>query len=251
MSTLDKLSIDTPEQVALDFSLATIGSRFLAVAIDTLVQLGATGILLILALFGSLVSAFTVDIRSWVFGVLLLAWFVVYYAYFAIFEAAWNGQTPGKRLIGLRVISVSGRPISVYEAIIRNVVRIADQMPGIYAVGIITVFISERSQRLGDLAAATVVVHERPVEAGSIDTGAETIFVARTSHGAARLTPEEIAVVNLFLRRRSDLADHERLRAARRIAERIRPRLRVPAGVEDEQLLEEVAAEYLAGSRYR
>ena len=251
MAALDKLSIDTPEQVALDFSVATVGSRFLALAIDTVIQAGVALAFLFLTGLLAAISAFTwAGLGAWGFAFALFAWFVVYYGYFALFEAIWQGQTPGKRTIGIRVINVSGRPISTHEAILRNVVRIADQLPGVYAVGLLSMFLTERSQRLGDLAAATVVVHERAIEAPSA-MAPETASVALTSHGAARLSAEEVAVIELFFRRRLELGRDERARAALQIAQRIRQRLGVVPGGDDETLLEEVIAEYRASHRYR
>lgn len=254
MAALDKLSIDTPEQVALDFTLATVGSRFLALAIDTLIQFGVILAFLLLAGFlaGFLaaLSAFTWSgISPWAFALFILTSFLVYYGYFAFFEALWTGQTPGKRTIGIRVMDATGRPISAQQAILRNVVRIADQLPGVYAVGILTMFLTERSQRLGDLAAGTVVVHERTIEAPAVDV--ELARPVVTSHGAQRLAAQEIAVVELFFRRRSELASYERGRAARQIADRIRQRLGIAPGTDDEELLEEVMAEYRASRRYR
>ena len=250
MAALDQLSIDTPEQVALDFSLASIGSRFLALATDSLIQFGVAALVLIVAVAAEWILALSLRSNPWVLAVLVLGWFVVYYGYFAIFEVAWNGQTPGKRLVGLRVISVTGRPISAYEAILRNVVRIADQMPGIYAVGIISVFVTERSQRLGDLAAGTVVVHERAVEIADLSPRAEAPSVT-TQHGAERLNAEEIAVIELFFRRRDQLGGYERSRIARQIAERVRARLDSTTNMNNEQFLEEIVAEYRARTRYR
>lgn len=249
MPAPEKLTIDTPEQIALEFTLATVGSRFLAVGIDTLLQ--AAGFLLLLAIWGAvswLVSAGLPDqIRTWVTGALVLAGFTVYYGYFALFEALWDGQTPGKRLVGLRTITVSGRPITPYDAILRNIIRVADQLPGIYAIGIVSVFLTERSQRLGDLAAGTVVVHEQPIEAHGFDDRAEA---ERGRLGAGRLTMEEIALVEAFLRRRAELLDVRQLRA-RQIADRIRGRLKLERAGDDESFLEQVAAEYRATGRYR
>jgi hypothetical protein len=183
------------------------------------------------------------------FGALLLAGFLVYYGYFALFEVLWRGQTPGKRFIGLRTIAATGEPASVTAVILRNVVRIADQMPGIYAIGILTMLLTERSQRLGDLAAGTVVVHDRPVERAAYARG-ETA-TPKTHHGAAKLTPEEIALVEAFLRRRADLFERQRAGRAVEIASRIYRRLELPHPDDPEQFLEEIAAEYRASGRYR
>jgi uncharacterized RDD family membrane protein YckC len=240
---LEKLNIDTPEQVALEFSLATIGSRFLAVAIDTIIQIACAIVLLLVVAAGIWATgALGLAARPWVLAVLVIGGFVIYYGYFAVFETLWNGQTPGKRMIGLRVIHASGRPISAWEAILRNVVRLVDQMPAIYAIGIVSVFVTERSQRLGDLAAGTVVVHERLAE--SLDDVAPQRRVARSAHGARRLAPEEISVIELFFSRRGQLDGYARMRTAHQIARRVRERLEINAQLDDEQLLEDVVAEY-------
>ena len=243
MPALEKLNIDTPEQVALEFSLATIGSRFLAVAIDTIIQIACAIVLLLVVAAGIWATgALGLAARPWVLAVLVIGGFVIYYGYFAVFETVWNGQTPGKRVIGLRVIHASGRPISPWEAILRNVVRLVDQMPAIYAIGIVSVFVTERSQRLGDLAAGTVVVHERLAE--SLDDVAPRPRAARSAYGARRLLPEEISVIELFFSRRGQLDGYARMRTAHQIARRIRERLEITAQLDDEQLLEDVVAEY-------
>ena len=243
MPALEKLNIDTPEQVALEFSLATVGSRFLAVAIDTIIQIACAIVLLLVVALGIWATgSLGLTARPWVLAVLVIGGFVIYYGYFAVFETVWNGQTPGKRLIGLRVIHASGRPINAWEAILRNVVRLVDQMPAIYAIGIVSVFVTARSQRLGDLAAGTVVVHERLAEA--LDDVAPQRRVARSAHGARRLAPEEISVIELFFSRRGQLDGYVRMRTAHQIARRVRERLEINAQLDDEQLLEDVVAEY-------
>jgi uncharacterized RDD family membrane protein YckC len=249
----EKLNIDTPEQVALEFSLATVGSRFLALAIDTLIQVAVAAVLLLIALLLAWISSVTIAAaESWVLAGLVLGMFTIYYGYFAVLEVAWNGQTPGKRIIGLRVMHVSGRPISGFEAILRNVVRIVDQMPGIYAIGIVSVFITERSQRLGDLAAGTVVVHERTA-ARDPDQFARPLprQGVTTAHGAARLTADEIAVIELFFRRQAQLDGYPRIAAAKQIASRVRHRLGITSTIGDQELLAEILAEYHAQTRFR
>jgi uncharacterized RDD family membrane protein YckC len=250
VSAPEKLTIETPEQVRLEFTLAGIGSRFLALCLDTLLQIAVFLVLLLAGLATTSVAAvLRVNAGTWVVALLVLAGFILYYGYFAIFEALWNGQTPGKRIIGLRVMDAAGRPVGTYEAILRNVVRIADQMPGIYAIGILSVLLTERNQRLGDLAAGTVVVHERPIERHGL--GADAAPAQRTRYGATRLSDDEIAIVETFLRRRIDLPDGRRTHTAREIARRIRGCLGLTADEEDELFLEQVATEYRTSGRYR
>ncbi len=253
MPALEKLNIDTPEQIALEFSLASIGSRFLALAIDTSIQVALAILLFGLVVFGAWIASMALERGSpWLLAALILGLFVIYYGYFAAYEIAWNGQTPGKRLIGLRVIHATGRPLSPFEAILRNIVRVIDQFPGIYAIGIVAVFLSDRSQRLGDLAAGTVVVHERPgakrLDEITRDAPPPSID---TRHGASALTQEEISVIELFLRRRTELDGLARVRTAKHIADRIRGRLEIRSEIENERLLEEVVAEYKARGRFR
>jgi uncharacterized RDD family membrane protein YckC len=248
VSTPEQLTIDTPEQISLQFSLASIGSRFLALGIDTSFQAAGFFFLIALAQIVNVSSSLRLALlRPWGFAVLLLAAFVIYYGYFAIFEVWWGGQTPGKRMIGLRVIAVSGRPITPFEAILRNLVRIADQLPGMYAIGILSVFLSSKHQRLGDFAAGTVVVHERPLEA----VAAPETPAVRIRYGANGLGADEIVVIDAFLRRRDDLPPQRRDRAAAAIASRIRQRLNVGATDGDERFLEDIVAEYRSTSGYR
>src|SRR6202167_5304686 len=97
MSSVDKLTIETPEQTPLEFPLAGIGSRFLAIALDTLLQLAAFWILLMIAI-AALWGRFTgIMGKQWVVAILVLMAFLVQFGYYAFFETIWNGQTPGKR----------------------------------------------------------------------------------------------------------------------------------------------------------
>jgi len=238
----EKLIIDTPEQIALEFPLASVGSRFLAIALDTLVQAGLFLAFLMLVFVVSIAGAVAgVNAGVWGAALAILAGFTLYYGYFAAFEALWNGQTPGKRWVGLRVISETGRPIGAFDAILRNLLRIVDQLPVMYAVGLVSLFFTARNQRLGDLAAGTVVVYDQTIARPEMLPSGVV-----TRHGAAALTGEEIAIVELFLQRRYALDSYLRLTTARQILERLRPRLQLPpdATADEERLLEEIAAEY-------
>src|SRR6476620_11275957 len=169
LATEDVLIIETPERVPLHFGLASIGNRFLACAIDHAIQGVALVLLGISALIVSSFSFLEQTMTSapkWVIAVLIILLFLVFAGYFTFFEWMWSGQTPGKRWLKLRVIREDGRPITFWEAAVRNLLRTFDIMPWpFYSVGLISVFISSRDQRVGDMVAGTVVVREREAEA--------------------------------------------------------------------------------------
>jgi uncharacterized RDD family membrane protein YckC len=245
----EQLTIETPEQIALEFPLAGVGSRFLALAFDLLVQGVAVAALVIVGLFVRVIVVPQVGIAAlgpWAFAILLTIGFVIYSGYFAVFEAVWSGQTPGKRLVGLRVIDVSGRPLTPYAAILRNVLRLVDQLPGFYAFAIVSVLVTSRHQRLGDLAAGTVVVHERVDRLAPSTRSESTVRL-----GAHRLTSGEIVLIEGFLRRRLELDPWVRRQSASQIARRMADRLQLGAVEDEEQLLEQLAAEYRASASYR
>ncbi len=238
IKTEETLIIETPERVPLHFALASIGNRFLAVAIDHFIQylaivLISLAVLSFAGMTGNLFGeGFLQDMPKWTVAILIIIIFALFTGYFIFFEWLWNGQTPGKRLMKLRVIREDGRPITLWEALARNLLRIFDAVPGfvlpVYSIGLITVFMNRRDQRIGDMFAGTVVVRERTDDA---PTFAET-FSNRISDLAfhrvqkqtkfnanlASVTESEIEVVESFLRRRWDLTDRQRLWMAWRVA---------------------------------
>ena len=110
---------------------------------------GATGLLRVLP-----ISA------QWIAALLIGLTFVAHFGYFTVFEILWRGQTPGKRMMHIRVVKDSGRTLSASETILRNLMRIADQLPALYAVGILSALVTPQNQRLGDLMAGAIVVRE-------------------------------------------------------------------------------------------
>ena len=221
LATEDILIIETPERVPLHFALASIGNRFLACALDHTLQLLTMVLLLIaftvLASYSSLGDSLS-SAPKWVIALMIVVLFLIFSAYFAFFEWVWNGQTPGKRLLKLRVIREDGRPVTFWEAAVRNLLRTFDMMPApFYSVGLISVFLSLSDQRIGDMVAGTVVVREREAEAPAF----AKVFDSPISDPALRrsfqpvdftaslnaLTEPEIEVVEIFLRRRFDLSE--------------------------------------------
>ncbi|HEX8920408.1 MAG TPA: RDD family protein [Pyrinomonadaceae bacterium] len=264
----ETLIIETPERVPLHFALASIGNRFLACACDHALQTVMLGVLYFLftllsdALdFGGLKNA-----PKWALALLIIFGYIIWSSYFIIFEWLWNGQTPGKRWLRLRVIREDGRPITFWEAAVRNLLRIIDVLPffPLYSIGLISVFVSTRDQRVGDLVAGTVVVRERETEAPTFSQ----VFDAPVSDSALRrsfkaveftaeissITESEIEVVETYLRRRWDLPDQTRMWMAYRVAMPILYKLRPGydlATFSYEGFLEELLHRYRAKNRFR
>ena len=228
----DTLIIETPERVPLHFALASIGNRFIACAIDHTIQIIVLMVMVIILLVISDAADLGSRLTSapkWVIALLVIIQFIIINGYFAIFEWLWSGQTPGKRWLKLRVIREDGRPISFFEAMIRNLIRVIDFIvPPFYSVGLVSVFATERDQRVGDLVAGTVVVRERESEAPAF----AEVFASPISDAALRrsfppvqfiadvnkLTEREISVVESFLRRRWELRNYPRQWMAWRVS---------------------------------
>lgn len=269
----ETLLIETPEHVELQFALATIGNRFLACAIDHLIQVVAIVVIYVSAyelsgwvrkLSERLVGE-TQEGSLWLMALAILVIFVVVFGYFVIFETIWSGQTPGKRWLKLRVIQEDGRPITFFAALARNLIRGMDIMPfPFYSIGILSVFASDRAKRLGDFVANTVVVKERAAEAPSFAEVFESEAIDSAHRRVARpvdfsgdvrgVSPAEIVVVENFLRRRYDIPEQPRQWLAWRIAlplvEKIRPYYD-PASFDYEGFLEELLARYRVVTRYK
>ena len=273
IETEETLIIETPERVPLAFALASIGNRFLAAAIDHFIQYFTIGIVVLIFLSAAGTPAFEssesflASSPKWLIAIMIIVLFLLFAGYFIVFEWLWNGQTPGKRLMKLRVIREDGRPITLWESIARNLLRIFDAVPGfvvpIYSVGLIVIFLSDRDQRMGDIFAGTVVIRERTDEA---PTFAET-FSNPVADGAFRrvqdrtefqgnvslLHENEIEVIESFLRRRWDLTERQRLWMAWRVALPLMFKLKPNYDLTTftyEGFLEELLHKYHARRRY-
>lgn len=227
MDTHDNLIIDTPEQTSLEFPLAGIGSRFLAMVVDTAIQTAA-GLLIFLVFITMLPGfrLFGIAGAQWIIAFFIIAGFLLYSAYFAFFEIVWNGQTPGKRYAQLRVMKDDGRPISAYDAVARNLLRIVDSLPGFYGIGVLSVVFSKQSKRLGDFVAGTVVVHETALE--GVRPFAETkIDESLPAFDASSITVDEMRLIETFVERRDSLDPGLRGNMALQIADKIGEKLQV------------------------
>lgn len=207
----DHFVVETPENIRFGYDVADIGSRFLAVLIDSIIQ-GALYVLVILAAV-ILAAQLSQTVLPRLFNDLLavaafLTVFLIQFGYFILFELIMNGQTPGKRLFNLRVIKDNAYPLSPISTIIRNLVRIIDFFPVFYGIGIIVMFFNKRAKRLGDYAAGTIVVKMRDqVHLQNLLPAANafTSPTAAPAQGVEHLTEQDIELAESLLNRRKEL----------------------------------------------
>jgi uncharacterized RDD family membrane protein YckC len=251
-----RFSIDTPELVTLEFPLAGIGSRFIAILIDYGLQLAAFITLVLgMMLFLPSLQKFEATSAKWAIAVLILIPFLLHWGYFTLFEGLWHGQTPGKRVAKIRVIQQSGRAITIFESLSRNFVRAVDFLPTFYVVGTISIFVTRRNQRLGDLVAGTLVVHEGQTrDHASVSNTRLFTQVAPQAAALARVTsiptdalgrlgPADLQAIETFLERRLDMTLEVRQSLATRLVASTATRMNLPppTTMHPETFLEEVA----------
>jgi uncharacterized RDD family membrane protein YckC len=246
----------SPEQVALHLPLAGPTSRILAYAIDLALILAIEVVLLITVLVGSpLVTKFAESITELgenldkpgpqssqallvVLAGLILVQLLIEWGYFTFFELAMGGRSPGKRVMGLRVMRDGGLPITLRESLIRNVLRSVDMLPSNYVLGLVSMIVSSESKRLGDIAAGTVVVRidriPRPRELPEVDAGERGAF--RFDHAqVARLGELESRLLRQTLRRIEDLGEPAASQLLERAVEALRARLEYGPVAPDER----------------
>jgi uncharacterized RDD family membrane protein YckC len=213
----DRVTIATPEGVDLTLTLAGVGSRFASAIVDIIIQS------LIIAALTIVVAVAGPGFGGAVFAIVS---FVVVFGYDVAFEVLASGRTPGKRMNGLRVVRSEGQPVDLVTSVIRNLLRIVDFLPASYLVGIISIVVTDRNQRLGDLAAGTLVVRER--REGRLGVGGSvpsTLPADVPALDVSAITPEELNAVRSYLGRRQELSDAVRRQLAHTMAERLRPKV--------------------------
>lgn len=269
-SFTDQLNIETPEQVDLRFPISGIGSRFLAVFTDTVIQIVAevaVVLLVVLVISGaqrtSLTSELSDTSAKWFVAGFLLFQFLLFWGYFALFEGLWNGQTPGKKIFKIRVIKDSGRQITLFEALARNLLRVVDMQPApVYLVGVISMLCNRQQKRLGDFVAGTIVVHDRVEDQPLLNHNSRTFtaslypqpmaespqrstYAPLSADAVARLRTADLNVIEAFFARALDLDMATREQIALKIATRTAAKMQIPlpTDISPERFLEAVSYE--------
>ena len=250
------LTIQTPEYVGFQYILAGLGSRATAFLLDTAIRLLFLLVIFVVFILLSqgLPSLDSTGILSslstnWIMALGILAYGIIDLGYFLLFEALWNGQTPGKRQQRLRVIRMDGAPIGWLGSAIRNIIRAIDILAGVYPIGLVVMFMSRNSQRIGDYAAGTVVIVER----------SRGVPKARTTHEhtdeeqqgdieayVSTLKPKQYQVLRAFLQRREELDQDHRQQLARLLVQRLMDQWEISKrlDISYESFLEKVVESY-------
>jgi len=252
------VEVTTGESVVFSYELAGLGSRFFAVFIDLAIQLTVVIVAFaVLAWVGqsakpgpSLTAATSSKVvQAIAIALVTVAGFVLFFGYFILFEWRFAGRTPGKRLLGIRVVRDGGFPLDFTSAVVRNVVRILELGLGFYAVSAVATLLSPANRRLGDMAAGTIVVRDHRFERVAVPTIASVVR-GRTQDDTviAGLSEAQRNLVRRYAARRTVLSARARPGVAAEIAASVRPKLTASfAHLGDDDLLVHLAATALRG----
>src|SRR5947207_2181409 len=217
-STAVELTLATPEGLLFRLPLAGPACRLYAMLFDIVIVLATVN--------GIGLLVYWIFAKAPGFGVMMvgLAEFAIGFAYSALLEGFWNGQTIGKRLFHLRVIDQAGLPLRIEQAWVRNLMRVFDALPFAYLVGGISALRSHLMQRVGDRAAGTLVVRQTPLAAPAEEFWTRQKYnsfmdyptIAMLLRRAA--TPELASLIQDALRRRNELAPYARREIYRELA---------------------------------
>ncbi|HEY3788226.1 MAG TPA: RDD family protein [Urbifossiella sp.] len=245
MRCSDEMRIETPEQIGVDLELAGLGTRFLAQIVDWFWKLLVSLLLFFVFVIGLGVVGKTTDLEKLsplVIAVLVGFFYSLWLGYAILFELRWNGQTPGKRFVSIRAVQQNGAPLRAQAACIRNFLAIADFLPAYFVLGAILILLTKNRQRLGDLAAGTIVIRERAAGAGP-ETADELLEYASeeisfTTSQLKAITPADRIIIRSFLQRFRQMDRSGRERLAYRLVDKLVEKMDFPLAEEIVDALE-------------
>lgn len=230
------IRVVTPENIGFEYRVASPFERLLAFLVDALIMI------LVIALVGFVAVIFLGLLGGvWLgWGVALVTWFLVSWFYRGVFETFWNGQTPGKRSLGLRVLRTDGSAINAGQAVLRNFLRFVDSQPAYtYLVGLVACTVTRRYQRLGDLACGTMVVAEDRTRATRFNDINDVLL----SPVENLLPPDALPsrtlakAISQYVDRRRYFGPARRAEIARHVGEVFAQKYGLPAGIDYDALL--------------
>ncbi|MDZ8134519.1 MAG: RDD family protein [Nostoc sp. DedQUE04] len=256
MRFFNRITFQTPESVELEFTLAGIGNRALALLIDYTV-LGVTLLLFVLtwSIFSTqllnFVEYFFAKLPSldiWLLAIFFIIAFAIYIGYFVFFETLWFGETPGKRFAKIRVVRDDGRLIGLQQATLRALLRPFDET---LFIGAFLIMLGSREKRLGDLAAGTIVIQAQT------PTASARLIISEQAKGLheqlieiadfSQLMPDDFAVIREYLQRRGAMSLKARTSLSLKLAEQVKAIInleKLPEAVTPDVFLEAIYLGY-------
>lgn len=238
-----RIEIVTPENIAFQYQVAGPFRRLPAYLIDFFLRAFVV-FLAIVGLFFAASLAGVQEMLGFGAGMIAIGWFVLDWFYGGLFEAYWNGQTPGKRLMRIRVVSDEGQPINGAQAVLRNFLRSVDAMPPAlifptYLLGLVSAAMNDRFQRLGDLAAGTMVIVEEPQRHYGVARVNEPEAIRLAAELPANLTVSRslARALSSYVQRRQAFPWRRRAEIAMHVAEPLRVKYGLPPGTSHDLLL--------------
>ena len=231
MRFFNRVTLQTPESVELEFTLAGIGNRAYALLIDYIVSSLIITVFLIGWTYFSIQLYSVIEnwlgsnkqLGQWLVAIPILTSFFIYIGYFVFFEALWQGQTPGKRYVKIRVIRDDGRPISLQQSTLRALLRPIDDT---FFMGVFLIALSKREKRLGDIVAGTLVIQEeRSFIAATFplsDKAQELANQLQIEADLSRMLPEDFAVIREYLQRRQVMTNEAKSEVSKQLADQIK-----------------------------
>ena len=230
------IRVVTPENIGFEYRVASPFERLVAFLIDTLIM----SLVIFLVAVAAILGLGIAGIQETGFGVALIAWFVVTWFYGGVFETYWNGQTPGKRSVGLRVLRTDGSPINAGQAVLRNFLRYIDSQPfPSYLVGLLSTAVTRRYQRLGDLACGTMVVAEDRTRAARFNDIKDVLLSPIENMLPPGALPSRTLAraISRYVDRRRYFGPARRAEIARHVGEVFAEQYNLPAGIDHDALL--------------
>ena len=222
-----KTELELPEEIDLQVELANVGSRTLAILVD--IALGGLVLFIVYALTMLLAHDeaddwLTKTSSNVLKTLLMLLIFGFQWVYFNLFEWGWNGQTPGKRLLNLRVIKADGSPVSGVDVLLRNLSRPIDTLGPMGLIGLLMIFVSRKAQRLGDVMARTFVIHETKIDWSIFDQIEQAVAISGAPKAALiRLNSAQWELLHRYLNRRDQFEAEARKRLAVTLHDCLKP----------------------------
>lgn len=250
MELEDRITIGTPEGIELQLQLAGAASRYIARGIDLALQLTLIALLFIVTLvIGGGAGGVTIGLISgWAAAGFIVSVFAVFYFYNVLFEVLAQGRTPGKRATHLRVVREQGTPVDFPASLVRNLLRLIDEL--IFGLpALVAILLTKHNQRLGDLAAGTLVIREAPTPGAhpgglsrAVDWATADQTIETSGWDLSAVSAEELVAIRRFLERRGTLDRHARQELAHRLEQGLRAKVAgAPPTHDPEHFLEALA----------